>query len=269
MGNQVSYDEVDSILVESWGGSGGSKWNYKLRGPIKEILINHGEVIDSIMFRTINNDQGDTIDSPRFGGNGGRTSKVVIEDAPLEYLTGIKGTYGYFGRDLVVKSLSFTTNAKSYGPIGKEAGGTPFSFVMEDGGAIVGFHGSSVIFLDAIGVYVQKLRNPYSSPPKEDGKKVEPNAELPMARRSLGSRQHPACGLRLGVKVVAILVVVKERLSQAGGLDCRTVGLDAKAVIERVLGAKKMDIMKTIIPRSAGPWGGCSGPNNGIHELFE
>ncbi|MCD9639211.1 hypothetical protein HAX54_023589 [Datura stramonium] len=209
MGNQVSYDEEDSILVEAWGGSGGSKWNYKLRSPIKEILINHGDIIDSIVFRTINNDQGDTIDSPRFGGTGGRTDKVVIEAAPLEYLTGIKGTYGYYGRNLVVKSLSFTTNAKSYGPIGKEAGGTPFSFVMEKGGAIVGFHGSSGSCLDAIGVYVQKLRNPNSTPPKEDAKNVEPNEELPM--------------------------------------------------VEEIEIHEKMDIMKTIVPRSAGPWGGCSG----------
>ncbi|XP_075090071.1 putative late blight resistance protein homolog R1A-3 isoform X3 [Nicotiana tabacum] len=74
-GNQVSYDQADSILLEPWGGTGGSEWNYMLKSPIKEILIAHGDVIDSIMFKTII-EQGTTIDSPKFGGDGGQRDKV-------------------------------------------------------------------------------------------------------------------------------------------------------------------------------------------------
>ncbi|XP_009795367.1 putative late blight resistance protein homolog R1B-16 isoform X1 [Nicotiana sylvestris] len=155
-GNQVSYYQADSILLEPWGGTGGSEWNYMLKSPIKEILIAHGDVIDSIMFRTIT-EQGTTIDSPKFGGDGGRRDKVVIEATPLEYLTGIKGTFGRFYDRSIIKSLCFITNAKNYGPFGCEAAGTPFSLVMEEGVAIVGFHGRSGLFLDAIGVYLQKL----------------------------------------------------------------------------------------------------------------
>lgn len=66
---QTSYDQARSILVEPWGGTNGSEWNYKLKNPIKEILIAHGEVIDSIIFRTIG-EEG-IIDSPKFGGRGG------------------------------------------------------------------------------------------------------------------------------------------------------------------------------------------------------
>lgn len=73
----MSYDEVDQIMVEAWGGIGGLEWNYKFKSPIKEILINHGDVIDSIMFITMN-ERGDRIESPRFGGNGGRRDKVYI-----------------------------------------------------------------------------------------------------------------------------------------------------------------------------------------------
>ncbi|PHT28375.1 hypothetical protein CQW23_32054 [Capsicum baccatum] len=201
-GNQVSYDEEDSILVEAWGGNGGDEWSYKLKSPIKEILINHGQIIDSITFRTINNEQN-IIDSPRFGGNGGRRDKVTIEAAPLEYLRGIKGTYGNYGGKMVIKSLSFVTNGKNiYGPFGNKGGdGIPFSLVMKEGGAIVGFHGRCGSYLDAVGVYLQKLTTPTT--PKEqddDQKKVEPNEPL-----------------------------------------------------------LKLDVMKTIVPRSAGPWGGCSG----------
>nr|XP_016489921.1 PREDICTED: putative late blight resistance protein homolog R1B-16 isoform X1 [Nicotiana tabacum]XP_016489923.1 PREDICTED: putative late blight resistance protein homolog R1B-16 isoform X1 [Nicotiana tabacum]XP_016489924.1 PREDICTED: putative late blight resistance protein homolog R1B-16 isoform X1 [Nicotiana tabacum]XP_016489925.1 PREDICTED: putative late blight resistance protein homolog R1B-16 isoform X1 [Nicotiana tabacum]XP_016489926.1 PREDICTED: putative late blight resistance protein h len=156
MGNQVSYDQADSILVEPWRGNiGGSEWNYKLKSPIKEILIGHGDFIDSIIFRTIT-EQGTTIDSPKFGGNGGRIDKVVIEATSLEYLTGIKGTFGCYGSHSVIKILCFITNSKNYGPFGSEAGGTPFSFVLK-GVAIVGFHGCSGVLLEAIGVYLQKL----------------------------------------------------------------------------------------------------------------
>ncbi|XP_055835642.1 agglutinin-like [Solanum dulcamara] len=202
MGNQVSYDEVDSILVDAWGGSGGSEWNYKFKTPIKEILINHGEIIDSIMFITVT-EQGDTIESPRFGGNGGRRDKVDIHS--WEYLKGIKGTYGNYGGKLVVKSLSFITVVDNiYGPFGKEAGGTPFSFVMKKGGAIVGFHGRCGSYLDAIGVYLEKLT---PEPKEADQTKVEPNEPM----------------------------------------------------VEEIEIHDKMEVMKTIVPRSAGPWGGCSG----------
>uniref|UniRef100_A0A1U7XDJ0 Uncharacterized protein LOC104232941 n=1 Tax=Nicotiana sylvestris TaxID=4096 RepID=A0A1U7XDJ0_NICSY len=161
-GNHVSYAQADSIFLKPWGGFGGSKWNYMLKSPIKEILIAHGDCIDSIMFITVT-EQGTTIDSPKFGGGGGRRAKVVFEATPLEYLTGINGTFGYGGSHLVIKSLCFITNAKSYGPFGSKDGGTPFSLVMKEGVAIVGFHGCSGLYLDAIGVYLQKLTPPTSA----------------------------------------------------------------------------------------------------------
>ncbi|XP_075104930.1 putative disease resistance RPP13-like protein 3 [Nicotiana tabacum] len=162
-GYQVSYDQADSILVEPWGGNTGeSEWNYKLKSPIKEILIAHGDIIDSIMFRTVT-EQGTTIDSAKFGGDGGRRDKVVIEATSLEYLKGIKGTFGRYYGHSVIKSLCFITNAKNYGPFGCEASGTPFSLVMKEGVAIVGFHGRSELYLNAIGVYLQKLAPPTSA----------------------------------------------------------------------------------------------------------
>ncbi|XP_075090065.1 agglutinin-like isoform X3 [Nicotiana tabacum] len=91
--NQVNYDQANSILVEPWGGNtGGSEWNYKLKSPIKEILIAHGDFIHSIMFRTIT-EQATIIDSPMFGGDGGRRDKVSPEKLWLTYLFLMIGTF--------------------------------------------------------------------------------------------------------------------------------------------------------------------------------
>ncbi|OIT33046.1 agglutinin, partial [Nicotiana attenuata] len=191
-----------SILVEPWGGTNGSEWNYKLKYPIKEILIAHGEVIDSIIFRTIG-EEG-IINSPKFGGSGGdKRLEVTIENAPREYLIGINGTLGHYAGNLVVKSLCFTTNLKTYAPFGTKASdGTKFSLVMKEGGAIVGFHGRSSWYLDAIGVYLQQVTT-FTQVEKVVPKKpkIEETAEF-----------HDNIG-----------------------------------------------VMITLVPRSAGPWGGCSG----------
>ena len=83
-------------------------------------------------------------------------------DWPREYLTSISGTYQSlwpFGT-VVIKSLHIITNVTKYGPYGYE-NGTPFSFLAE-GGEIVGFHGRSESFVNAIGVYV-KSQIPFSA----------------------------------------------------------------------------------------------------------
>ncbi|KAH0684104.1 hypothetical protein KY285_021590 [Solanum tuberosum] len=171
--HQPSYDQAKLMLIEPWGGTSGSEWNYKLTNPIKEILIAHGDnVIDSIIFRTIG--QQGIIDSPKFGGNGGyRKTKVTIENAPGEYLTGIRGKLGYYVGNLVVKSLYFSTNLKCYGPVGgNEVGGTSFSLVLKVNGAILGFHGRSGAFLYAIGVYLQNV-----TPPEQIKQLKQPKVE--------------------------------------------------------------------------------------------
>ncbi|XP_060190491.1 mannose/glucose-specific lectin-like [Lycium barbarum] len=163
--NQVRYDQDDSLYVEPWGGSRGCEWSYKLKGPIKNIFFAYyGGVINYIKFPTIDTERGVTIDSPRFGGNGRRVSKVIFEKAPMEHLTGITGTLGRFEGHLVVKSLCcFITNVKSYGQYESERGiesrGRPFNLTMK-GWAIVGFHGRAGSYLDAIGVHLHKLTPP-------------------------------------------------------------------------------------------------------------
>lgn len=55
----------------------------------------------------------------------------------------------------MVKSLTFYTNKKKYGPFGDEQG-IPFSSGQK-GCIVVGFHGRKSWFLDSIGVHVLVL----------------------------------------------------------------------------------------------------------------
>ena len=77
-------------------------------------------------------------------------------DYPHEVLTCISGYYGYVGkgeRQQVIKSLTFYTSRGKFGPFGEEIGHFFTSTTTE--GKVVGFHGRSSLYLDAIGVHMQ------------------------------------------------------------------------------------------------------------------
>lgn len=61
-----------------------------------------------------------------------------------------------YGGSPVIRSLTFSSNKRKFGPFGVE-GGTPFSMPME-GGQIVGFKGRSGWYVDAIGFYIAKVK---------------------------------------------------------------------------------------------------------------
>lgn len=84
-------------------------------------------------------------------------------DYPDEFLTSVHGYYGSLNQrgTIFVRSLTFESNKKKYGPFGFEEG-TYFSFPMT-GGKIVGFHGRCGWYLDAIGVYLKPLQQPNPS----------------------------------------------------------------------------------------------------------
>jgi len=72
---------------------------------------------------------------------------------PSEFLIGVSGSIGTFNSQLnVITSLTFVTNARSYGPFGKGRR-TSFHIPMQGNGCIVGFFGRSGRYLNAIGVY--------------------------------------------------------------------------------------------------------------------
>jgi hypothetical protein len=74
---------------------------------------------------------------------------------------------GYYGSTIlrgtaVVKSLTFHTNKRKYGPFGEEQG-TSFSSASNNG-IIVGFHGRKGWFVDSIGVHVLEGTLPVPRP---------------------------------------------------------------------------------------------------------
>lgn len=88
-------------------------------------------------------------------------------DYPDEVLTCISGYYGPLKKDQgtkVIKSLTFHTSRRKFGPFGEELGNFFTSTTTQ--GKVVGFHGRSGMYLDAIGVHMQHwLGNKRSSKP--------------------------------------------------------------------------------------------------------
>ncbi|KAL5827067.1 hypothetical protein ACOSQ3_018903 [Xanthoceras sorbifolium] len=68
---------MGTMKLGPWGGTGGSDWSYNpgSGSALKEIVINHGRVVDSISFKSIDA-TGQTQFSDKFGGNGGTTDQV-------------------------------------------------------------------------------------------------------------------------------------------------------------------------------------------------
>jgi hypothetical protein len=78
----------------------------------------------------------------------------MIFDFPNEVLTHISGYYGslmYMGPS-TIRSLTFHTTKRTYGPFGDEYG-TYFTTKLKEG-KVVGIHGRKGLFLDALGVHV-------------------------------------------------------------------------------------------------------------------
>ncbi|XAR61711.1 hypothetical protein NMG60_11016212 [Bertholletia excelsa] len=137
-----------------WGGEGGRPWDDGVFLGIKQIYLTRNEAISSIQIEYDLN--GQSVWSVKHGGDGVGTPTAIKLDYPHEVLTCLSGFYGPINGDYgprVIKSLTFTTSRKKYGPYGEEVG-TFFSSVKTEG-KVVGFHGRGSIYLDAIGVHMQ------------------------------------------------------------------------------------------------------------------
>ncbi|KAK7387238.1 hypothetical protein VNO78_27873 [Psophocarpus tetragonolobus] len=156
----MSFEEKP-VSVGPWGGSGGYRWDDGVYSTVRQLVIVHGEGIDSIQIEY--DKQGTSIWSLKYGGSGGyRTDKIKL-DYPDEFLTSVDGYYGSLSQwgPIFIRSLSFESNKKLYGPFGVE-NGTYFSLPMT-GGKIVGFHGRYGWRLDAIGVNLKSAQLPNPS----------------------------------------------------------------------------------------------------------
>nr|ARQ31656.1 lectin [Artocarpus nitidus subsp. lingnanensis] len=82
----------------------------------------------------------------------GFTTVKISLNFPYEYIVQVNGHIGKVIGYTVVRSLTFKTNKKTYGPYGVTSG-TPFSLPIEKG-LVVGFKGSIGNWLDYFGMYL-------------------------------------------------------------------------------------------------------------------
>ncbi|KAK9280267.1 hypothetical protein L1049_013955 [Liquidambar formosana] len=139
---------------------GGRPWDDGVFSGIEQIYLTRVEAICSIQIEYDRNEQ--FVWSVKHGGDGESTTTRIRLDYPHEVLIFICGYYGSINRDegsKVIKSLTFYSSRGKYGPFGEEIG-TFFTSTTTEG-KVVGFHGRSSLYLDAIRVHKQHwLGNP-------------------------------------------------------------------------------------------------------------
>ncbi|XP_058193160.1 uncharacterized protein LOC131310257 [Rhododendron vialii] len=140
------------ISLGPWGGRGGTYSTYKPDGPIVQITIRYGDVVDSILFESKRRDGVVIGSSVKIGGTGGGSSAKFSIDSSVEQFSFVSLTYKDYSRNLVLSSLGFSTNLRNIGPFGK--GGGQYVSIPIEGEIITGFHGRGGSVLDAIGIFV-------------------------------------------------------------------------------------------------------------------
>ncbi|KAF8407133.1 hypothetical protein HHK36_006258 [Tetracentron sinense] len=141
------------------GGNGGTGWDDGKFSGVREITLVYERCIDS--FRVLYDKKGKSVLAEKHGGNGGNPTVNIKLQYPEEFITSVSGHYCPVvrGGSAVIRSLTFKTNRRTFGPYGVEEG-TPFSFPVDGGGVIVGFKGRSGWYLDAIGFSVSQVHTP-------------------------------------------------------------------------------------------------------------
>ncbi|KAK4756485.1 hypothetical protein SAY87_006612 [Trapa incisa] len=169
------------IEIKTWGGNGGTSWDDGKHNGVREIQLIYGHCIDSIL--VVYDKNNTPVKGEKHGGSGGSNYTEVFFmnircffspfslylstlggsafqvklQYPDEYLVSVSGNYCTMvkGGTPVIRSLTFKTNKKTYGPFGMELG-TPFCFQLE-GHHIVGFKGRSGWYLDAISFHISRV----------------------------------------------------------------------------------------------------------------
>ncbi|KAH7565665.1 hypothetical protein JRO89_XS09G0241900 [Xanthoceras sorbifolium] len=139
--------------IGPWGGNKGKAWDDGLFVAVQQIDVHVRDgVIVAIQCKYHSKDDKPVL-SKRQGGGGATTIyRIELEHCSCENLIGISGFYGPLDGNCcleVVHSISFYTNKGKYGPFGTEIG-TFFNTTVSNG-KVVGFHGKSGEYLDAIG----------------------------------------------------------------------------------------------------------------------
>ncbi|ESQ34825.1 hypothetical protein EUTSA_v10007145mg [Eutrema salsugineum] len=236
--------------VGPWGGQSGHAWDDGMFTTVRQIVVAHGSSIDSIQVEYDKN--GSSVWSEKRGGKGGTKFDKVKLDYPHEYLTSVRGTYGSFDvwGHLCVRSLTFESNRKKYGPFGVESG-TYFALPKLDS-KIIGFHGKAGWYVDAIGVHLQPI-------PKENS---------PSSKIVLHSHQNVSHGdKKLEYSVFQgsvgqrfdIVVALKQKDSTLPSFESRDHA-DAEITKHKlVTDTEKLQPKAGGGAKTYGPWGGTGG----------
>lgn len=133
------------------GGGGGDTREMDMGGVnrIIRVVVRHGDAVDamSVLYERDGREEWTDLG----GGRGGALSEICLH--PDEYLTDVAGYCGNFNGWFVIRSVTFVSNKRSFGPYGKEEG--VLFALPAAGGRILGFHARSAGLLDAIGTYVK------------------------------------------------------------------------------------------------------------------
>ncbi|GMN30748.1 hypothetical protein TIFTF001_002937 [Ficus carica] len=141
-----------TIVLGPWGGTGGDAWDDGSYTGVRTINLTHKEAIGS--FYVVYDLNGQPFDGPKHISNRPFTAEKIELRFPAEYLVDVSGyisTVPEFPTK-VVRSLTFKTNQRTFGPYGPEEG-TTFSIPIENG-KVVGFKGRSMGLLDAISIHL-------------------------------------------------------------------------------------------------------------------
>ncbi|KAF7027097.1 hypothetical protein CFC21_039169 [Triticum aestivum] len=147
---------VSVVKTGPCGGGDGKEWDMDVRGVncITKVVVWHRSCVFDAMSVLYERD-GRVEQTEEWGkpaaSAGGERSEICLELD--EYLISVKGHLGTIYDRLSVRSLTFISNRRTYGPYGKEEG-APFELPAA-GGRIVGFHGRSDSYLNALGTYVK------------------------------------------------------------------------------------------------------------------
>ncbi|CAN8292369.1 unnamed protein product [Cochlearia groenlandica] len=245
--NALKSVEGKPASVGPWGGQSGHAWDDGMFTTVRQIVIAHGTGIDSIQVEYDN--KGSSVWGEKRGGKGGTKFDTVKLDYPHEYLTSVQGTYGSFDvwGNLCLRSLTFESNRKKYGPFGVESG-TYFSLPKSDT-KIIGFHGKGGWYLDAIGVHIQHI-------PKEN------NPLSNLVLHSHHNTHHGDKNLEYSVihgQNFDILVALKQKGSPLPSFDSR--GHTGAEITKHklVTDTEKLKPKAEGGAKTYGPWGGIGG----------
>ncbi|KAJ4823682.1 Jacalin- lectin 19 [Turnera subulata] len=156
-GEDRSSGRKKSILVGPWGGNGGTAWDDGIYHGVREITLVYDRCIDSI--HVVYDKNGKPVVAEKHGGVGGHKTAQIKLEFPEEFLVSVSGHYCpvVHGGSPVIRSLTFNSNKRTFGPFGVEEG-IPFTLSM-DGAKIVGFKGRSGWYLDSIGFRLSRAQS--------------------------------------------------------------------------------------------------------------